>query len=133
MAERRTRGVVNLMGPQGSGKSFHGKWIRDGLYYKTVGMGDILRTMQTEHPDTFPSEVARRMQHRELVPDHFVVEIFIQYSQQMKAATQVLFEGFPRTKEQATAFSIQLAHRDPLVIVLDVDVDEAVERIMKAS
>ena len=64
VAVRTQYGIVILIGKQGSGKSFHTRWLRERLYADIIGMGDILRTMRTLDPGNFPKEAAELMDER---------------------------------------------------------------------
>ena len=93
---------VILVGPPGVGKGTQAKALEARLGIKHIASGDLLRRAMREK-----TPLGRRAQsyvHRgELVPDELVIRMIIERINQADCETGVIFDGFPRTKEQASA------------------------------
>ncbi len=93
---------VILVGPPGVGKGTQAKALEARLGIKHIASGDLLRRAMREK-----TPLGRRAQsyvHRgELVPDELVIRMIIERINQPDCETGVIFDGFPRTKEQASA------------------------------
>ena len=100
---------VILVGPPGVGKGTQAKALEARLGIKHIASGDLLRRAMREK-----TPLGRRAQsyvHRgELVPDELVIRMIIERINQPDCETGVIFDGFPRTKEQASALERTLEH-----------------------
>jgi adenylate kinase len=68
----------------------------------------------------------------ELVPDHLIIEMVKEKLSTLPAGTDVLFDGFPRTEAQASAFSMMLQALGigiDQVVVLEASDEVLMERI----
>ncbi len=121
-----------LFGPPGAGKGTQANFIADKYNVSHISTGDVLREAvknQTEvglHAKSF-------MDNGELVPDSVVIEIIKQKLTSL-GEMKFMLDGFPRTVPQAEALDGMLnglgVNLD-VVVFLDVDDEEVVERIMK--
>ncbi len=99
---------VILVGPPGAGKGTQAKALESRLGVKHIASGDLLR--HEMRAETELGKLARSYVDRgELVPDDVVIEMIVQRLYQDDCANGVIFDGFPRTKEQATALEQTLA------------------------
>ena len=92
---------VILVGPPGAGKGTQAKALEARMGIKHIASGDLFRRAMREK-----TALGRRAQsyvHRgELVPDELVIKMIIERINQPDCAEGVIFDGFPRTKEQAS-------------------------------
>ena len=93
---------VILVGPPGAGKGTQAKRLEARMGIKHIASGELLRRALRQ--ETELGQVARSyMEKGELVPDDVVIKMIIERINQPDCATGVIFDGFPRTAEQARA------------------------------
>lgn len=93
---------VILVGPPGAGKGTQAKALEARMGLKHIASGDLLRRAMREQTEL--GLVARSYVDKgELVPDDVVIEMIIERIYQPDCTAGVIFDGFPRTAEQATA------------------------------
>ena len=91
---------IVMIGPPGSGKGTHGPSIRDELCICHLATGDMLR--EAIALGSLLGQTADAIMKRgELVPDQLVIDLIKERIQAAECARGVLFDGFPRTVEQA--------------------------------
>lgn len=93
---------VILVGPPGAGKGTQAKFIEKRLGLRHVASGDLFRKAMR---DGTPLGLKARefIDSGELVPDDIVIGMILERIQQPDCEQGVIFDGFPRTKEQAQA------------------------------
>ena len=114
---------VILLGPPGVGKGTQGVLLADAMGWQRVATGDLLRAA-TAAGTPLGHEAQGYMSAGELVPDRIIIEMVKEKLTALPAGTGVLFDGFPRTEEQASAFSMMLQ-------ALGLDIDQVV--VLEAS
>jgi adenylate kinase len=129
---RRSACEVDLIffGPPGAGKGTQAKILQERFGVRQVSTGDLLR-----HHRNAGTELGKRaepyLQRGDLVPDDIILDIV---GDEMKNPESVLlFDGFPRTREQARALSRLLDRHgrgDPLLVVFRMDDDEVYKRLL---
>jgi adenylate kinase len=93
---------VILVGPPGAGKGTQAKALEARTGLKHVASGDLFRRAMRE--ETELGLIARSYVDRgELVPDAVVIGMILERIFQADCAAGVIFDGFPRTREQARA------------------------------
>ncbi len=120
---------VVLLGPPGAGKGTQAKRLADQFGMVHLSSGDIFRAEKASGSD-LGKQIAERIDQGKLVPDPIVVEMMTRAI--FDAGDTLLLDGFPRTLAQAQRLDESLAARDEaldLVILINVDDDEVVERI----
>ena len=117
-------------GPPGSGKGTQAERLRDELGYVWLSTGELLRAARAAG-----TEVGRRaaeyMDRGDLVPDELVIAT-LRDAVADHESRPVLFDGFPRTVEQADALNTGLEARGrklTAVVLVDVPDDVVAERI----
>ncbi|MBY5161583.1 adenylate kinase [Salsipaludibacter albus] len=120
-----------LLGPPGAGKGTQASVIAESHGIPHISTGDILRAnLRDETP--IGREAKEYMDAGELVPDDVVIRMVADRLVQADTRAGFLFDGFPRTIEQAEALEAVLAGEDtPLdrVVNFSIDVDELVQRL----
>jgi adenylate kinase len=120
-----------LLGPPGAGKGTQAKEIADRYKLIQLSTGDMLRAAVKSG-----SEIGKRakaiMERGDLVPDEVVVGIVADRLDAPDCNNGVIFDGFPRTLQQATALDDVLAAKKRklnVVVELKVDDKKLVDRI----
>ncbi len=120
-----------LLGPPGAGKGTQAKEIADRRKLVQLSTGDMLRAAVKSG-----SEIGKRakaiMERGDLVPDEVVVGIVADRLDDADCKNGVIFDGFPRTLQQAKALDDVLAAKKlklNAVVELKVDDKKLVDRI----
>ncbi|NTW00906.1 MAG: adenylate kinase [Oscillochloris sp.] len=122
---------VILLGPPGAGKGTQAKTLSDRTSLTHVASGDLFRAALREGTEL--GMLAKSYMDRgELVPNEVVIRMILERIAQPDCGTGVIFDGFPRTREQATALEAALAeHNNQIdaVLYLRVPQDVLLRRI----
>ena len=99
-----------LLGPPGTGKGTQAKLIADRKQLLHIATGDLFRAAVEQG-----TELGRRakayMDEGELVPDDLTITMLEERIAQPDAQMGVIFDGYPRTLQQAQALEDMLARR----------------------
>lgn len=121
---------IVLMGVQGAGKGTQAAILQQKLGLLHLSTGDLFRAMKTE--DT---PLARRVQDLmakgELIPDEVTNQMVKERIQKPDAANGVIFDGYPRNRDQAQFLDTLLAQsqqRITAAIILELDREIAIKR-----
>jgi len=120
-----------LMGPPGAGKGTQGERLAGELDVPRYGTGDMLRDARREGTE-LGRRAAEYMDAGELVPDEVILGIVQEALERPEAADGFVFDGFPRTLEQAMGLRDVLRQRDEevdAVLYLEVPEEELVRRL----
>jgi adenylate kinase len=122
---------IVLLGPPGAGKGTHAARLQASLGMIQMSTGDMLREA-VANGSPIGREAKAVMAAGKLVSDAIVSALI---GERLDAAGDngAIFDGFPRTREQAEALDLLLAERGRKldhVFELDVDEDALVERIV---
>jgi adenylate kinase len=112
-----------LLGPPASGKGTQAELIQNRFDIPTTSTGAILRR-QAKERTTLGLEADQIISKGGLAPDNLVMQVVEAWLE--THPTAFLFDGFPRTIEQAEGFDQILQEREArldLAIALDVSVD----------
>jgi adenylate kinase len=98
---------VILLGAPGAGKGTQAKFLEEHTGLVHVASGDLFRRALRQGTEL--GMLAKLYMDRgELVPDEVVIRMIVERISQPDCASGVVFDGFPRTKEQARALEAEL-------------------------
>lgn len=101
---------VILLGPPGAGKGTQAKTLSERTSLTHVASGDLFRAALRQGTEL--GMLAKSYMDRgELVPDEVVIRMILERISQPDCAGGVIFDGFPRTRDQATALEAALAEQ----------------------
>jgi adenylate kinase len=127
--------MLNLVifGPPGSGKGTQASKLMEKYQLTHISTGDLLRSEVAAGTD-LGNKAKAIMDRGELVPDKIVIEMIRKKLEENKEGNGFIFDGFPRTVEQARELRnlLQDYHQTISVVVsLTVERDELVDRLVK--
>lgn len=93
---------IILLGPPGSGKGTQAQWLTEYYHIPKIATGDMLRAAVTAQSE-LGEQAKSYMEQGKLVPDSVIIELVNQRILQPDCKSGYLFDGFPRTVEQANA------------------------------
>lgn len=94
--------IIILLGPPGAGKGTIAGEIRKKIDIPAISTGDILRNAIQEETD-LGKEAKKYVNSGKLVPDHLIIKIVENRIKQKDCQEGFIFDGFPRTIQQASA------------------------------
>jgi adenylate kinase len=123
---------VILVGPPGAGKGTQAAVLEEKTELKHIASGELFRTHLRQ--ETELGLLARKyMDGGDLVPNDVVIGMILDRVFQPDCEKGVIFDGFPRTKEQADALAKALEEHDQqidAVIFLSAPRDVLLKRIV---
>ncbi len=124
-----------LFGPPGSGKGTQSIKIAEKYNLAHISTGDIFRRNIREKT-VLGLKVQNIIEKGELVPDELLVEILENAMDQFKGIDGFVFDGFPRTIQQADDLNEILGKRNEkvsMVLALEVNDEEIITRLLKRA
>jgi adenylate kinase len=124
-----------LMGPPGAGKGTQATVIADHLGVPAISTGDIFRANVSQETE-LGLEAKRYMDAGDYVPDTVTNAMVRDRIGQADAKAGFLLDGYPRTLAQVEELDAMLREQDAeldAVLVLTVDRDEVVQRLLKRA
>lgn len=113
-----------LIGPPGAGKGTQAQILETEYGLKQLSTGDMLRAEIAAGSD-LGKKAKEIMDAGNLVSDDIMIGMISNRIDQADCAKGVIFDGFPRTVEQAKALDKMLAEKGkPLDVVIQFVVDE---------
>jgi adenylate kinase len=91
---------IVLLGPPGAGKGTLAGLIKEEYGVLHVSTGDILRAEMKSGSD-LGNEMKKYVESGALVPDEVVTRIVAKKLKELDLTQGIMFDGFPRTKQQA--------------------------------
>ncbi len=124
-----------LFGPPGSGKGTQAALLVDKYGFLHISTGDLFRSEIGNQTD-LGLLAQSYMAQGKLVPDTVTIDMLRKKVEANPEVTGIIFDGFPRTIQQAQALDALLAERSSEVtalLALTVDEDEIVQRILNRA
>jgi adenylate kinase len=123
---------IVLFGPPGAGKGTQSAKLVDTFQLVHLSTGDIFR--YNIKNETELGKLAKTyIDKGELVPDEVTISMLEKEVEQIQEAKGFIFDGFPRTVNQANALDAFLKNRNTeisMMLALNVDEDELVKRLL---
>lgn len=129
--------MVNILmfGPPGSGKGTQSVTLAQKFNMLHLSTGDMLRA-EIAAGSELGKKMSAIMATGELVPDEVVIDMIARKIDSTKDRAGFIFDGFPRTVEQAEALQSMLHKRQmkiDLMLVLEVGDKELTDRMKKRA
>ena len=121
-----------LMGPPGAGKGTQARYVADHFGVPAISTGDIFRA-NVSQGTPLGVEAKRYMDAGEYVPDEVTNRMVRNRIDEADAAPGFLLDGYPRTLAQVEELDGMIeftGHRLDAVVVLTVDAEELVQRLL---
>ena len=123
---------IILFGAPGSGKGTQSDFIVKKYGLQHLSTGDVLRD-EIKSGSELGKEIDALISKGNLVPDHKMIHIIAHYLDALPQDCKgVIFDGYPRTVEQAEALTLMLDRRNMKAVMIDlaVDEDEVIKRLL---
>ncbi len=124
-----------IMGPPGAGKGTQARFVADHFSIPAISTGDIFRA-NVSQGTPLGIEAQKYMHAGEYVPDAVTNAMVRDRIAEPDAEPGFLLDGYPRTLAQVEELDGMIAdtgHRLDAVVVLTVDQDEIVERLLQRA
>jgi adenylate kinase len=124
-----------IMGPPGAGKGTQAKFIAEHFKIPAISTGDIFRANVSEGTE-LGVEAKRYMDAGDYVPDVVTNRMVRNRIDEPDAAPGFLLDGYPRTLAQVEELDGMIkytGHQLDAVVVLTVDADEIVQRLLQRA
>ena len=124
---------IIIFGAPGSGKGTYSDMIVEKYGMGHISTGDVLRA-EIKNETELGKVAQGYISQGQLIPDELMIDILAKVYDEQPAGKGVIFDGFPRTINQAKALKEMLAKRDTkvhAVVGLEVDDELLIERLIK--
>jgi adenylate kinase len=124
-----------IMGPPGAGKGTQARFIAEHFGMPAISTGDIFRA-NVSQGTPLGIEAKKYMDAGEYVPDEVTNLMVRNRIDEPDAANGFLLDGYPRTLAQVEELDGMInytGHRLDAVVVLTVDQDEIVDRLVRRA
>jgi len=123
--------LILVSGPQGSGKSTQAEAVAKRLGAPIFEAGVELRAW-VDRREPGSAEIEGYMKRGELVPHHYVDDLFSQFFARNTGETILVSDGYPRNLPELTIAEGLCQNDNRQIIGVNVDLDEttAIERII---
>ncbi len=124
-----------IFGPPGSGKGTQSLKIAEKYNFAHISTGDIFR-QEIKNKTELGLKVQGIIEKGELVPDELLCELLEDAMKKLKGKDGFIFDGFPRTCQQAKDLDILLDKTKEcvsLVLALEVNEEEVIQRLLKRA
>ncbi|QIA07028.1 adenylate kinase [Draconibacterium halophilum] len=121
-----------LFGPPGAGKGTQAEFLTNSFELIHLSTGDLLRSEIAEETP-LGKEAKNFMDKGELVPDEVVIGMIKSKLDANKDAKGFIFDGFPRTVDQAKALDVLLNDNGTPIsgmLCLQVEKQELIDRLL---
>ena len=123
---------VVIFGPPGAGKGTQSEKIIEKYGFKHISTGDLLRK-EIASGSKLGNKIKEKIDRGKFVSDELITDILINELDRIGKVPGMIFDGYPRTVNQAKDLDRILADRGAEVSVmldLEVDEDELVKRLL---
>lgn len=123
---------IVIFGPPGSGKGTQSVRLKEKYGLVHLSTGDILRDAMSKKTP-LGVKAQEYMGKGELVPDEDVIGMLMGVLDENMDSNGFIFDGFPRTENQALFLKENLEKRDTMIhalLTLEVDREELIERLI---
>jgi adenylate kinase len=120
-----------LLGPPGTGKGTQAKVIADRLGLLHVASGDLFRDAIAAGTE-LGNRAQEYIDRGDLVPDGVTIDMLLERIAEPDAKAGVIYDGFPRTLQQAEALDEALGarnHEADLALLINAPDDEIIRRL----
>ena len=124
---------ILIFGPPGCGKGTQSEFIVKKYNLKHLSTGDIFRE-NIKNKTALGLEAKLYIDKGQLVPDSITINMLAEKIKDVKSENGFLFDGFPRTIEQAKALDVFLSNigqNISFLVSIDVPKNELVQRLLK--
>lgn len=122
-----------LFGPPGAGKGTQAEFLKDKYNLVHISTGDVFR-YNIKNETALGLLAKSYMDKGELVPDQVTIDMLNAEVEKNADAQGFIFDGFPRTNEQAKALDALMVSKDSSInamIALEVQDDVLVKRLLE--
>lgn len=123
---------ILFLGPPGAGKGTQAAMMATALHIPHISTGEMLRDAVAKGTD-LGKQVEGVMAAGELVSDDLVVAIVDERLSEPDAKCGYLLDGFPRNTAQAEALNDAVVNAISTVVLIEVDTNELVTRLLKRA
>lgn len=127
-----TRAFIVFFGPPGSGKGTQAKQVVDELGLAQISTGELFRRHLGQQTP-LGIRAQEYMSRGALVPDDITIDMVREHLTQPDCANGAIFDGFPRTADQAAALDnllTELGAELCMVVDFELPLDVARERLL---
>ncbi|NPA37945.1 MAG: adenylate kinase [Chlorobi bacterium] len=124
---------IVIFGPPGSGKGTQSKKIIEKYGYTHISTGELLR-QEIASGSELGHQVEAIISKGELVSDELIIDILSNELDRLGNVPGIIFDGFPRTLNQASELKNMLSDRGTAIsalLFLDVPHEVLIERLLK--
>ena len=124
---------ILIFGPPGCGKGTQSEFIVKKYNLKHLSTGDIFRE-NIKNKTALGLEAKLYIDKGQLVPDSITINMLAEKIKDVKSENGFLFDGFPRTIDQAKALDVflsNIAQNISFLVSIDVPKNELVQRLLK--
>jgi adenylate kinase len=126
---------IIIFGPPGSGKGTQSIKLAEKYSLTHISTGDIFRS-EIKAKSELGLRVQGIIEAGDLVPDELLVDLLRSAMDKHHGTAGFLFDGFPRTTQQANDLDVLLHESNTdvgVVLALDVHDDELMERLLNRA